>query len=214
MTVPMPLRSLAPLALAALLAACASGPRVQFHTLLAPADAVPRPAGPAPFAFRIDPPVRVPAQVDQPQLVLRGPQGRVLVQEYERWVAPVADEWRDALAQRIARRTGAVDGSRVPAPPGLPRFALRLELQRFEATPGERVRQQAAWSVTRPESTGAVMSCVTEVSLPAPADVAGMVAAQREAAAQVADAIAQALGALHAGRPAACPSPAVAVTDR
>ena len=202
------LRALSALAAAvglAALAACSSSPRVQFHSLMDTAVTAPRPTGTAPFAFRIESPVRVPAQVDQPQMVLRTASGEVRLQEYQRWVAPLTDEWRDALADGLVRRSGALDASRVPAPAGLARFDLRLELQRFDAVPGGEARQQVAWSVHEPQGTRPLMSCLTEVSQPAPTDVPGVVAAQRAATQAVATVIAGALQSLQAGRTPACP---------
>lgn len=189
---------------AVLLAACSSSPRVQFHSLM-PVDAPAAPARAPAFAFRIESPVRVPAQVDQPQMVLRTAAGEVRVQEYHRWVAPLADEWRDAVADQIARRAGAQDASRVPAMPGLARWDLRLELQRFDAVPGGQVLQQAAWSVSSPMKPGTLLSCTTTVTGPAPPEVSGVAASQRAATRQLADTLATALLALHAGSAPACP---------
>jgi hypothetical protein len=190
---------------AALLAGCSSGPRTEFHTLIEPPAAVAPGSRAALFAFRIESPVRVPAQVDQPQLVLRSAGGGVLVQEYQRWVAPISEEWRDAIADRLVRRLGAVDASRVPAPPGLKRWDLRLDLQRFDAEPGGAAVQQAAWSVLQATQPTALLSCVTTVSGPAGADIAAVVAAQRQLAQRLADGIGDALAALQAGRSATCP---------
>jgi hypothetical protein len=191
---------------AALLAGCSSGPRTEFHTLIEPPAAVAPGSRAALFAFRIESPVRVPAQVDQPQLVLRSAGGGVLVQEYQRWVAPISEEWRDAIADRLVRRLGAVDASRVPAPAGLKRWDLRLDLQRFDAEPGGTAQQQAAWSLLRPAESGVVLSCVTTVWAPAGGDVAAVVAAQRQLTQRLADGIGDALSALRAGRSAACPA--------
>jgi uncharacterized lipoprotein YmbA len=187
------------------LAGCGSAPRTGFHTLMAPPAAVTAGTHAAPLAFRIESPVRVPAQVDQPQIVLRAPGGGVQVQEYQRWVAPLSEEWRDAVGDRLVRQLGAVDASRVPAPPGLVRYDLRLDLQRFDAEPGGQAVQQAAWSVLQPTQPGAVISCVTTLWGPAGADVGAVVAAQRELTQRLADGIGAALLALKQGRPPACP---------
>jgi hypothetical protein len=189
---------------AALLAGCASRPRTDFHTLMEPPSVQVAGARAATLAFRIESPVRVPAQVDQPQLVLRSADGGVQVQEYQRWVAPLSEEWRDALADRLVRRLGAVDASRVPAPAGLARYDLRLDLQRFDSEPGGAAVQQAAWSVLKPQA-GVLLSCVTTVSGPAGADIPAAVTAQRQLTQRLADGIGDALAAMQAGRAAACP---------
>lgn len=205
MNVALP-RAMLPTVMAVMLAGCASGPRTEFHTLMEPPAAPASGARTAPFAFRIESPVRVPAQVDQPQLVLRGAGGGVKVQEYQRWVAPLSEEWRDAIADRLVRRLGAVDASRVSTPAGLVRYDLRLDLQRFDAEPGGTALQQAGWSLLRPAEAGVVLSCVTTVWAPAGGDVAAVVAAQRQLTQRLADGIGEALSALRAGRAAACPA--------
>ena len=123
---------------------------------------------------------------------------------YQRWVAPLSEEWRDALADGLVRKLGAVDASRVPAPAGLARYDLRLDLQRFDSEPGGAAVQQAAWSVLKPQA-GVLLSCVTTVSGPAGADIPAAVTAQRQLTQRLADGIGEARAALQAGRTPACP---------
>ena len=203
------MRTLAPLcllALSATIAGCASRPAIEYHTLMPPPDAAAPAATPATgLRFRIDNPVRVPSQVDQPQVVLRQPDGRLQVLELQRWVAALSEEWRSALADRLARQLGAIDVSRVSAANDAPVFRLQLELQRFDGTPNGAAVQQALWSVRRPNDPGPALTCQVMLSEPAGADVAAVAAAQRRVTARVADGIGAALLALHEGRPAACP---------
>ncbi|MEW6704407.1 MAG: PqiC family protein [Pseudomonadota bacterium] len=186
-----------------LLAGCAAQEPVRFHTLLG--GAPPASAAPQALRFRIESPVRVPPQVDQPQIVLRRPDGSLQVLEQQRWVAPLADEWRDALAQRLARTLGALDVSRVGAPPGPAPYVLQLELQRFDSVPGGQVLQQVQWSLRRPADTAPALACLTHASEPAGADVATVAAAHRRAVSQLAEAIAAAVRRLEQGQPARCP---------
>lgn len=192
------------LLLALLLAACANRQPTEFHTLLSPAEA--QPAAPVSgLRFRIESPVRVPPQVDQPQIVLRRPDGSLQALEEQRWVAPLADEWRDALADALARRLGALDVSRMAAPPGPAPYVLQLELQRFDSVAGGSVQQQAQWSVRPPGAAAPALVCLTTVSEAAGSDVASVAAAHRRATARLAQALAATIRSLHEGRPAACP---------
>src|SRR5690606_22299560 len=110
------------------LAACASAP-VRYYTLLAPAQAPTGPATPADFDFELMP-VGIPAQVDQPQLVIRqGGQG-VAPLSGERWIAPLADEVRAALAAELARTLHARDATGLPGG-DRPRLRIKVDLRRF-----------------------------------------------------------------------------------
>jgi uncharacterized lipoprotein YmbA len=191
-------------AAALLLAACANRQPVEFHTLLAPAEAPPA-APDSGLRFRIESPVRVPPQVDQPQIVLRRADGSLQVLEEQRWVAPLADEWRDALADALARQLGALDVSRMAAPPGPAPYVLQLELQRFDSMTGGSVQQQAQWSVRPPAAAAPALVCVTTVNEPAGGDVASVAAAHRRAIARLTRALTATIRSLQAGRPAACP---------
>ena len=75
----------------------------------------------------------VPAQVDQPQFVVRRADDTLAVLEQERWIAPVQDEIRAALIEHLSVRLG---------PPGAaPRAGARdwrvaIDVQRFDSAPG------------------------------------------------------------------------------
>ncbi len=202
------MRLLSSLALIALLAGCAaSQPQTSFHTLMPSADATVAPLpGPARLALRIAP-VRVPAQVDQPQWVVRGADGSVQVLEQQRWLASPGDEFRDALADRLVRRLGALDLSRAgTAAAGLPVWQVQLELLRFDSVAGKEAVQQSTWSLRNPDAAAPALSCRSLVREPATDGYAALAAAHRAALARTADHIAEALRALGEGRPAACPA--------
>lgn len=106
---------------ALVLAACGGSAPVRYYTLVPAADAYAPTAtqsaitpSAAPFQFELLP-VGVPAQVDQPQLVVRqGGQG-VAVLDGERWIAPLGDEVRGALSADLARQLHTQDVSGLPA---------------------------------------------------------------------------------------------------
>ncbi|MCW8808138.1 MAG: PqiC family protein [Rhodanobacter sp.] len=135
------------LALAATLAlgACASAP-LHYHTLVAPAA--------EPAVGRVSPslafellPVSVPAQVDQPQLVVRQGRQGVLLLGSERWIAPLSDEVRSALSADLARDLQSQDVSGLPDSGGKPVLRIKLDLRRFDSQPGDYALIEGSWSV-------------------------------------------------------------------
>jgi hypothetical protein len=192
--------------LCCLAAGCASEVPTEFHTLIAPAPSLPNvPA--SGLRFRIETPVHVPAQVDQPQVVLRRADGSLQVLEQQRWVAPLADEWRDALSQRIALQLGALDVSRLRPAPGAAPYVLQLELLRFDSAPGAQAFEHARFSVQRPGEETPALTCEVVGAEAAGAGVAAVAAAHRQVLARLGDAIAATIQGLQRGGRAACPSP-------
>jgi uncharacterized lipoprotein YmbA len=191
-----------PLLAAAALAACANREPPTFHTLMAPAEAARPATAPTPLDFRIDP-VRVPPQVDVPQWVVRTPNGDLQVLEQQRWVAALADEWRDAVGDQLARRLGSLDLTHVRS--SAPAYRVQLDVLRFDTAPGSEVVQQLAWTLRSPTGSAPALTCHTEMHEAAPADYAGTAQAHRRALARVAAQIADAVKAVSAGRTASCP---------
>jgi uncharacterized lipoprotein YmbA len=96
-------------------------------------------------------PVHVPAQVDHAQWVVRQSDETLLMLEQDRWAAPLPDEVRGAVIERLAARWSALDVRAV----GLPAAAVwrvRIDVQRFESIPGREARLEAAWSLSLPAS--------------------------------------------------------------
>ena len=92
------------LALALALGACSTPPALRLHTLM-PDPAPPAEAPGPPLAIQLGP-VAVPAQVDQPQWLVRLPDGTLALLDNERWASPLRDELRAALRETLARRWG------------------------------------------------------------------------------------------------------------
>ena len=86
-------------------------------------------------------PIRVPAQVDQPQWLVRLPDDSLAVLEQERWASPLRDELREALLEQLAAGYGAVEARSAVAGSGAPvRIVARRASLRF--TPGRRGAQR------------------------------------------------------------------------
>jgi uncharacterized lipoprotein YmbA len=189
-------------ALAVALAACASAP-MHYYTLVAPAPSAPAPAAAsAPLRFELLP-VGIPAQVDQPQLVVReGGQG-VAVLQGRRWIAPLADEVRGALSADLSRELGAQDVTGLPAGNG-PVLRIKVDLRRFDSVPGRYALIDATWSV-RALQGGAPLACTSRVEENVGEGFDALVAGHQRALAALAAGIAGAARALAAGQ-AACPA--------
>lgn len=183
------------------LAGCATEDAPRFHSLLdtpagaaaaAPAD---RGAGPV-----IDlASVSVPASLDQPQFVVRMPDGSLRLLEQERWVAPVRDELRAALFDRWAQRLQAVDARLQPAREA---WQVTVDVQRFESVPGQGVWIEADWSVRAAGPRAEARACHSRLQEAASGDVAALAAAHRRAVVRLADQVAAKMAAPEAPCPA------------
>ena len=197
-------RYLVSVALAIALGACASAP-MRYYTLIAPApDAAAAPA-PAHASFRFElMPVGIPAQVDQPQLVVReGGQGMAVL-DGARWIAPLGDEVRGALSADLSRELGARDVSGLPAG-GAPVLRIKVDLRRFDSAPGRYALVEAAWSVHALKS-GTQLSCTSRVEESVTGGYDDLVAGHQRALAELARRIASVAPAVAAGTAPACPA--------
>ncbi len=183
---------------------CASPPAVHLHTLMPaerpqPRDGVAVAAGPAVLVEA----VKVPAEVDQPQWLIRMPDGTLALLESERWAAPLADELRQALREILSQRYGAVEAP--PGDPATPSWRLRVEVTRFESSPGE-ARLESTWTLTQRTSKAPALRCTTYLQESAGGGMAALAEAHRRAVARLGDLIGEQLVGLQKGEPGRCPS--------
>ncbi|SEI42885.1 PqiC family protein [Frateuria terrea] len=182
------------------LASCASQP-AHYYTLVPPAQAG-QPAPAAPFQFELLP-VGIPAQVDQPQLVIRqGGQGAVPLGG-ERWIAPLADEVRGALSADLAQALHAQDATGLPGD-GKSRLRIKVDLRRFDSAPGDYALVDAAWSVRQLQGD-AMLACTSQVREPVGPGYDALVEGHQHALAALAGQIAQVAHAIAAGQAPPCP---------
>lgn len=196
---------------AVLLAACASAP-LHYYTLMSPetAGAAAPATGSAVLPFAVLP-VSVPAQVDQPQLVVRDGAQQVLLLNGERWIAPLADELRSALAADLARELGSQNTTGLPDR-GAPGLRIKLEVQQFDSWPGSHVLLAGAWSVrvvhgdARGRAVAKALTCASSLRVPVAAGYAALVQGHQRAIAMLAARMATVARALGAGQAASCPA--------
>ncbi|WP_243041601.1 PqiC family protein [Dyella sedimenti] len=193
------------LAVAALaVAACGSVPPTRYYTLVPPAgEGGTLAPGGSPFQFELLP-VAVPAQVDQPQLVVRqGAQG-VAVLQGERWIAPLGEELRGALSADLGRDFHAQDVSGLPAQ-GASTVRIKLDVRRFDSVPGSYAYLDAAWSV-RPLKGGEPLACTSRISVTVGEGYDALVQGHQQAIARLAGQVGAVAGAVANGQPAHCPA--------
>jgi uncharacterized lipoprotein YmbA len=195
-------------ALALALAACGSTPPVHLHTLLSPdPEPASTPTGPSVLLEA----VTVPVAVDQPQWLVRMPDGTLALLENERWASAPSDELRAAIDDVLVR-SGLVDARSPGAPPA--RWRVRVEVTRFETAAAGDARLAGVWAVsagTRPAggaagvADGAAARCVFDLHEAAGPGTAALAQAHRRSVARVGAAVAAAVKAVSAGASASCP---------
>ena len=176
----------------------------RFHTLL-PSEASASSPAPATNPVYVDVvPVNVPAQVDHAQWVVRQADDSLLLLEQDRWAAPLRDELRSAIVERLTSRWSALDVRSVAVPaPAV--WRVRIDVQRFESIPGREARLEATWSLSSSQHGAPTLVCrsaFTESA--AQAGVPALAAAHRRAAVRLADEIGTRLERLQAGEAAGC----------
>ena len=197
------------------LAACASAP-LHYYTLVAPAaeaagglvapaSDTPVSSGSPSLPFELLP-VSVPAQVDQPQLVVReGGQGVALLGS-ERWIAPLNDEVRSALSADLARELHSQDVSGMPGN-DKPLLRIKLDLRRFDSQPGSYALIEGVWSVRLLRGQyPAALACTSRINEAVGPGYDALVQGHQRAIGALAAQIAAAARLLGNGRTPGCPA--------
>jgi len=189
------------IAVLTLLAACSSAQPPRYHSLMpAPAPTALPPAPAGSLAWEVLP-VAVPAGVDQPQWVVRTVDGSLAVLEQERWIAPLGEEIRAAVADRLTQVVGAPAVSTEPRK----RWRIRIDVQRFDSAPGREARLEATWTLSSDADAAAALRCHGEfVQTLAASGYLALAKGHQQAVATLADAIGSGLKALGAGQTATC----------
>lgn len=203
-------RSLLGAAMAGVMVGCASAP-MHYYTLMPPAvsssavtAAADNPSTAAlPFELL---PVKVPAQVDQPQLVVREGGQHVALLEGERWIAPLGDEVHAALSAELSRDLHSADVSGLPAG-GQPRLRIQLELRRFDSQLDSHALIEAGWSVRVLHGPHAgALACSSRVRESVGPGYDALVQGHQRALGRIAAQIAVVARALGNGQAASCPA--------
>ena len=187
--------------LMALLAGCGSAQPPRYHSLVpAPSSAAQPVAATGSLAWEVLS-VALPAGVDQPQWVVRTVDGSLAVLEQERWIAPLRDEVRAVVTDRLTHVVGAPAAAAAPGR----RWRIGIDVQRFESAAGREARIEATWTLTSDAEGAAPLRCRGEFVRPlAASGYLALAKGHQQAAAQLADAIAGMLKAAADGQAATC----------
>jgi uncharacterized lipoprotein YmbA len=186
----------------ALMAACASAP-AHYHTLVpAPPDAA---VAPPPSSYEVEvESVKIPPQVDRFEWVVRRSNGEIALVENELWIAPLADDLRNAVSIEIDRQLRSTDAAGARNPPSI---SIRLDVERFESAPDRYALIEATWQLRVNHTTPrAASTCRTYAYERVGNGYAGLVRGHQRAVALIADQIASAAQRLAAGRTDVCPT--------
>lgn len=189
---------LTPLAFALLLAACATSPAVE-HDFTLSAEAPAQAAHATPGVTIAVGAARVPEMYDRPQLVVRASDNRVRILEQERWAEPLKSAIPRVVAADLGRLLGTSRTTAYPAAEARDTgYRVALDVQRFDATPGQGADVDIAWRVHRLPD-GPVRDGRTTAHEAASGEYEALVAAQSRALATVSREIAQAIAAMQGG---------------
>lgn len=172
------------LVLLSTLCACASAPPVRYYTLVRPLDSTVLPSALSGVDLIS---VKVPAQVDHPQLVVRQGAERVEIVETQQWIAPLPAEIRAGLTERL--------DVRVPA--SAERLRLALEITRFESVLGSYALIETHWQLR--SKAGEPLNCSTRSIQKIEPGFEALVAGHQRALDQIADDIASGARQLTSG---------------
>jgi uncharacterized protein len=180
---------LAAFTLVTMLAGCASAPQVRLHTLMPPptaaAPAAVRLAAAAPLRYELLS-VGLPAQVDQPQWLVRRADDSLVVLEFERWAAPLTDEIRAALVHHI---DAGLASTPLPAAAGAG-WRISLDITRLDAALGRVSRWDAAWTLQRAGAAQPLLRCRGQFEQPAGTGLAALASAHRANVAKLGEVLA------------------------
>lgn len=198
-------RTLSILLAAVSLSAC-SQVVTHYYTLTPTATQAPAATATPNFQFEMLA-VRMPVQVDQPQLVVRQSGGTLSILENDRWSAPLADEFHDALTSQVEARLGTRDLAGMPKVPGRPVISLQTDVRRFDSLLGSYALVDAVWSLSlRGEGpTRRTLTCSSVFRQPAGTAITDLVRAHQQVIGQLAAAMAQTAQRFAAADGAQCP---------
>ena len=161
------------------LGACSS-PVTHYYTLQDTAPSAPSRLAAPSFQFEMLA-VRMPVQVDQPQLVVRQDRGNLAILENDRWSAPLADEFHDALTDRLERQLGTRDLAGLPKDSQRPVLSVQTDVRRFDSLPGQYALVDVVWSLgmrggAQPRRT---LTCASQIRETAGVELSSLVVAHQ-----------------------------------
>jgi uncharacterized lipoprotein YmbA len=183
--------------LIAIVTGCGSTPPSHFYTLDATAKAA---AVSSNVSVSVGP-VTVPAVVDRPQIVVRTGPNEVWLDEFNRWAAPLDDNFGRAVAENLVAMLGTPHVTVFPQTDAVnAQYRVAIQVQTFESAPGQAATLDAAWTVRGPKDARS-QTGRTSVREPVQGGTGypALMAAHSRAVARVSQDIADAIRALESG---------------
>jgi len=176
-----------------ILTGCASAP-THFLTLVPMGSGSSAPV-PAPSDLKVES-VAVPAEVDQPDLVVRESDGSVALLETERWVAPLSDQIRLSLNLALERRAAQVSA---PAAAAAQSVRIRVEVRRFDAVPARYALLDSIATLSVAAPAAGQLACETRLKVPVGAGFNALAEGFQSAIDELAGDLARQAASLRAG---------------
>ncbi|MBH3366535.1 MULTISPECIES: PqiC family protein [Pseudomonas] len=160
-----------------------------------------------PFQYELTT-VNVPAQVDQPQIVVRQGESGVQILETERWASPLSDEVRSALRHHLRLQMGRADSAGVARDSGLQNASIQVDIRRLEMVPGHYALIEAIWSLRNTRGAGPrrSLSCTSVIRQEATAEMSALVLAHQQLIRELSVRIVQTVIPWMASSDYACPN--------
>jgi len=184
---------------------CASAP-VSYYTLIPPAASASAETSSACCVIEIRN-VRIPSQVDRPELVIRRSDEQLVILSNDLWIAPLRDEVRGALLNDIR---GKLNRAQSGAGERAHKFVVFVDVRRFESEPSQYALIEAEWRVepegsARSGSVAPVCKTLAEVRIAG--GVSGVVQGYQRAMSTLASSITMKLLDMQQGGALECPAP-------
>jgi uncharacterized lipoprotein YmbA len=158
---------------ATLAVGCASSPPSRFYTITAVA---PKSAASSNLFLAVGP-VTIPAVVDRPEFVVTASSNELVMDDFNRWAAPLQSDIARAVAENLVALLGT---SRVILFPQQlasdPDYRIAVEVRTFESQTGTAAVLDAVWTIRRAKD-GRTQTGRTSVREPVPDRTYGALAA-------------------------------------
>lgn len=185
--------------LAVIISGCASSTPARFYTLsTAPVAVVTPQAG---YSISVGP-VTVPAVVDRPQMVIRSGPNQVIINEFDRWAAPLKDDIGRVVAENLSAMLGTAQVTLFPqSSAGSASYRVAIDILHFDSDLGKAANLDAMWTVKSAKNETLRRGRTTLAEATKDAEFDALVAAHSRALGRLSTDIARAIKEIEAKKP-------------
>jgi len=185
--------------LAVIISGCASSTPARFYTLSTASVAVVTPQ--AGYSISVGP-VTVPAVVDRPQMVIRSGPNQVIINEFDRWAAPLKDDIGRVVAENLSAMLGTAQVTLFPqSSAGSASYRVAIDILHFDSDLGKAANLDAMWTVKSAKNETLRRGRTTLAEATQDAEFDALVAAHSRAIGQLSAEIAKAIREIEAQKP-------------